>query len=49
MDGGATKGGFVNPADGYPVTSTNMAYEDVGFRCCRGMSGYSTAHELGRW
>ena len=28
--------GVCKPADGYPVTSKNMRYEDVGFRCCRG-------------
>ena len=28
--------GVCRPADGYPVTSKNMGYEDVGFRCCRG-------------
>ncbi len=28
--------GLCRPFDGYPVTSKNMAYEDVGFRCCRG-------------
>jgi formylglycine-generating enzyme required for sulfatase activity len=28
--------GLCRPVDGYPVTSKNMAYEDLGFRCCRG-------------
>lgn len=28
--------GVCKPVDGYPVTSKNMGYEDVGFRCCRG-------------
>ena len=28
--------GLCRPIDGYPVTSKNMAYEDLGFRCCRG-------------
>ena len=28
--------GLCRPVDGYPVTSKNMSYEDLGFRCCRG-------------
>ncbi len=28
--------GLCRPSDGYPVTSKNMGYEDLGFRCCRG-------------
>ena len=39
--------GSCKPHDGYPVTSKNMAFEDVGFRCCRGDEWVPTGLDWG--
>ena len=39
--------GSCKPDDGYPVTSKNMAFEDVGFRCCRGDEWVPTGLDWG--
>lgn len=39
--------GLCRPVDGYPVTSKNMAYEDLGFRCCRGREWVSQSLSWG--
>ena len=41
--------GLCRPVDGYPVTSKNMAYEDLGFRCCRGEEWTAPRPFLGKY